>query len=702
MTFQLDVPSETVSKLLHLAEQTNQTPADYLASLVSQAERTVQPLSADDVFHQWVLANISDTVFITQDDGTFTYICPNIHTVFGYTDGEVWQLANVQALGLGNIFQLEELIAVGEIANIDAHITDKAGAKHNLLVNIKRVGLGRGTVLYVCRDNTARRRIELRLTSLYEATSYLFQADSLLKLGDQIVQAVIQEFDVHECSLMMADPDLNQLTLLAHAGQVVFDNPQTIDLGTPGPFRQAVESSEPVYRPLAVATQNEANAQEGQQGSQLLIPLGTLKGVVGVLVISHNDINAFTDVDLFALTAFANRSAAVLENMQLYEEINHYAAELEWRVIQRTAELERKSEQIEAILNHSGDAIALVDEDGIIQQANHSFYRYFGYVRKEAPFDILITRFTDEQAELLTGALHGVFEDSQPRRLEILVERHDGIPFDADVLMSPVLSEEQEVISVICSIRDITERKHIEAELRRSLQHEQNLNEIRSRFVSSLSHEYRTPLAIILSSSEILRNHIDAISAEQRRTRLEIIRDQVRHMTQLMDDLVEIGRTEAITPDLKAEAVEISAFCKTVVAELQSTITTHSLEYKLLNEDGLVLLDKKLMRQVLYNLLSNAIKYSPTGTTVFFDLECDAAQIRLRVRDQGIGIPSNDLERLFEAYYRAHNVGTIQGTGLGLPIIKRAVEAHGGTISVESEINMGSTFTVTLPRGLSN
>jgi signal transduction histidine kinase len=165
-----------------------------------------------------------------------------------------------------------------------------------------------------------------------------------------------------------------------------------------------------------------------------------------------------------------------------------------------------------------------------------------------------------------------------------------------------------------------------------------------------------------------------------------------------MDDVVAISKTEVMSLDLRREVVDICTFCQTVVAEVQGSTTTHDLEFNMLEDCGTVLLDKKLMRQVIYNLLSNAIKYSPSGSTIYFDLECVASQISLRVRDQGIGIPADDLEQLFDVYYRAQNVGTIQGSGLGLPIIKRAVEAHGGKVSVESEVNRGTTFTVILPR----
>lgn len=693
MMTSLDLAPETLNKLLHLAEQANRTPEAYLGSLLSEAEQRGQSsISNDDVLHQWVLANISDTVFITQDDGVFTYVCPNIHTVFGYTDYEVWQFGNVNALGLGNLYQAEELITVGEIANIDTQITDKTGTKHHLLVNIKRVGLGQGTVLYVCRDNTSRKRMETRLAALYEATSHLFQADSLFKLGEQVTQAVVQEFGLLGCRLMMANAPVEELTLLAQTGATI-PNPQSvIDLTAPSPFHQAVDTGEPVYLANTGVIQNHTPL------SQLLIPLRTLKGVVGVLELWNSDVRAFSEIDLLVLTAFASRSAAVLEIMYLYEEINRYAVGLEQRVIERTAELQQKSDQIEAILNHSGDAITLVDADGTIQQANHTFFRYFGQTRDETHFHRFTGQFNNEQATLLADALAQVFRNGQSQRLETLALRQDDIPFDADVLMSPIIGDDQQVVSVICSLRDITERKHIEMELRRSLRHEKALNEIRSRFVSTLSHEYRTPLAIILSSSEILLNHSDRISVEQRQKRFQTIRDQIRHMTALLDDLVESGTTETAAPYLNAEAVDICAFCRTVASEVQSSVTTHRLEYSAPEDCGIVLLDKKLMRQVIHNLLSNAIKYSPAGSTVYFELECGASEIRLHVKDQGIGIPEEDLEQLFEVYFRAHNVGTIQGSGLGLPIIKRAVEAHDGRISVESEMNVGTLFTVTLPR----
>jgi signal transduction histidine kinase len=143
------------------------------------------------------------------------------------------------------------------------------------------------------------------------------------------------------------------------------------------------------------------------------------------------------------------------------------------------------------------------------------------------------------------------------------------------------------------------------------------------------------------------------------------------------------------------------AFCRELVDELQLTLKTeHSISFMCLASCKEACLDEKLLRQFLTNLISNAIKYSPEGGNIQFDLMCRDDTATFRIRDRGIGIPLKDQAQLFEPFYRSSNVGTISGTGLGLAIVKRCVELHGGEIAVESEVGVGTTFTITLPLNL--
>lgn len=224
------------------------------------------------------------------------------------------------------------------------------------------------------------------------------------------------------------------------------------------------------------------------------------------------------------------------------------------------------------------------------------------------------------------------------------------------------------------------------AELRQALAHEKELNELKSRFVSMASHEFRTPLTTILGSVGLLDLGLDKMSAEQRRKHFAKIQNAVKHMTQLLDDVLLFGKGEAGHMEFNPEGVQLTEFCQAIVEELQAAAENATrLVYQAEGDCGYVLADRKLLRQILTNLLSNALKYSPESSQVHFTLLCDVEETTFRVQDSGRGIPQADRPHLFEAFHRARNVGNVPGTGLGLAITKQAVDLHGGTIQVESE-----------------
>jgi signal transduction histidine kinase/pSer/pThr/pTyr-binding forkhead associated (FHA) protein len=257
-----------------------------------------------------------------------------------------------------------------------------------------------------------------------------------------------------------------------------------------------------------------------------------------------------------------------------------------------------------------------------------------------------------------------------------------------------VVSGEDEVLAIV---RDITERKQAEADTRNALEKEKQLVELKSRFVSMTSHEFRTPLTTILSSAELLEDYIDKWPQEKNLQHLRRIQANVKHMAQLLNSVLLIGKAEAGKLECNPAPLDVVEFCCELVDEMQITTHSHIITFKPQCEYTNVNLDEKLLRHILINLLSNAIKYSPRGGTVHFDLVCEQQQAIFRVQDRGIGIPKVEQAQLFDSFHRATNVGNIPGTGLGLAIVKKSVDLHGGTITVESEVGVGTIFTVTLP-----
>ena len=257
-----------------------------------------------------------------------------------------------------------------------------------------------------------------------------------------------------------------------------------------------------------------------------------------------------------------------------------------------------------------------------------------------------------------------------------------------------VVSAEDEVMAIV---RDITDRKRAEAEIRNALEKEKELSELKSRFVTMTSHEFRTPLTTILSSAELLEDYSSRWSEDKKLLHLRRIILTVKHMTQLLNDVLLLGKAEAGKLQCSRSVFDVVQFCRDLVEEMQMITDSHTITFNHQCDCDKVDLDEKLVRHVLSNLLSNAIKYSPRGGNVYFELACTQKEVIFRVKDEGIGIPDIDKVQLFESFYRASNVGTISGTGLGLTIVKQAVDLHGGKITVESEVGVGTTFLVSLP-----
>ncbi|MEA5617705.1 GAF domain-containing protein [Cronbergia sp. UHCC 0137] len=240
-------------------------------------------------------------------------------------------------------------------------------------------------------------------------------------------------------------------------------------------------------------------------------------------------------------------------------------------------------------------------------------------------------------------------------------------------------------------------------QLQLSLVQEKEVSEMRSRFISMASHEFRTPLAIISSSTGILQTFSDRLSEEKKQAHLETIQKTIKHIVQLLDDVLMINRAEAEKMEFNPEALDIISFCRRLKEQIETTSTKHTIEFSLnvsepIVDDTLVVqFDQKLIRQILTNLLSNAIKYSPENSLINFNLTIENNQLIFKIQDCGIGIPEQDQVNLFASFHRASNVGSISGTGLGLAIVKKCVDLHKGIITLDSQVDKGTIFTVNIP-----
>ena len=225
------------------------------------------------------------------------------------------------------------------------------------------------------------------------------------------------------------------------------------------------------------------------------------------------------------------------------------------------------------------------------------------------------------------------------------------------------------------------------------------INHFQSELVSMFSHDFRSPITTVLSCTELLQNRSDRLSEEKKVYLFQMLRSASKNMVQLLDEVLLVGRTDFDTFQCNLTPLDLELFCLELVEELQFNADKKQIQI-IFNAQGKIpqtAWDKSLLRHILGNLLANAIKYSSEGDRVKFDLIPQDRVVIFQIQDWGIGIPAKDCQYLFEPFHRASNVGRIPGTGLGLAIAKSCVEAHQGSIELDSQVNVGTTVTVTLP-----
>jgi PAS domain S-box-containing protein len=368
---------------------------------------------------------------------------------------------------------------------------------------------------------------------------------------------------------------------------------------------------------------------------------------------------------------------------------------------------------LESVILKADDAVVITEAEPVelpgphIVFVNDAFARMMGYTREEV---IGKTPRILQGPKTNLATLRGLkdrLKRFEPVRSEMVNYRKDGSEIWIELSLFPVGDRTGNYTYWVGIQRDITSRKQTEAEVQKALTQERELSELKSRFVTTTSHEFRTPLSTILSSADLLEFYADEGTLDKCREHTHRIQNAALNMNNLLSDILVFEKAEANLLQCDPVAMDLRAFCLELLEEMRlNDKGQHNLDFQVQRRDGLLdqtapiksYMDEKLLRHIGSNLISNALKYSGPGTWVKFCLECDASQVILTVTDEGIGVPLEDQARLFEPFHRAKNVGAISGNGLGLAIAKQAAEAHKGTIAIESQLEQGTKVQVNLPR----
>ena len=381
------------------------------------------------------------------------------------------------------------------------------------------------------------------------------------------------------------------------------------------------------------------------------------------------------------------------------------------RLLARATEAERRAKEASTHLIHAiesfTDGFALYDQDGRLQIWNERFLTSYPKIADYAASGRTIDELSRE------GYLRGQFRQIETgiedwvREQNILYKQNESFVeqrlSDGRWLHVKGRRTSDGFNAVIYS--DVSEMKQREAELAENskrlelaLEKEVELSSMKSNFVATASHEFRTPLTTIFSAADLLQHYGDQMEDAEKLNYLEEIKQEVGEMTQLLDDILLVRKMEAGMFSFSPEKANFETLLRNIVRASQNLAgNVHAIKLNVDCDSSNVSIDNSLIRHIVNNLLSNAIKYSPNGNSIEVSLSRDSGELVIDVADSGIGIPENEIDRVFDTFFRAENSSGIGGTGLGLSVVKTAVELHGGRISVESVVNEGTTFSVRIP-----
>lgn len=316
---------------------------------------------------------------------------------------------------------------------------------------------------------------------------------------------------------------------------------------------------------------------------------------------------------------------------------------------------------------------------------------------KEFPVEISLS-YTRMQGKLLVMAF--ISDISLRKQTEEALKRSEEqlIVYAAELEKKVELRTEALNASISKMEEEITERKKAEEEARKALERERELNELKTKFVSIASHEFRTPLSTVLSSASLVQQYKDRGDLDKVDKHVQRIKTSVNHLTMILNDFLSLGKLEEGKVEVNIESIYVKEFFSEIIEEVNSMLRDgQKIEVNCLADVEQIQSDQRILRNIMFNLISNAIKYSDPGKNIHLICQKNNSSISFSVRDEGIGISPEDQKHLFERFFRASNSGNIQGTGLGLNIVKRYVDLLKGKISFTSEFGKGSEFTITIP-----
>lgn len=389
----------------------------------------------------------------------------------------------------------------------------------------------------------------------------------------------------------------------------------------------------------------------------------------------------------------------------LEHELTVHKIELEMQneeLLATQQQLLKSNEEYAELFDYAPISYFILDKDGMIIRANETGGKQLGIETsslKGKSFSAFIDSETEQDHYYRYRNL--LFESEKSQQVECKIKRGNGSTFFALIETIPVKSGDSRFKHFLSTVIDISHQKEQEGKIREALIREKELGEMKLQFITTAMHEFGTPLAGILSSADLIQRYSDPKDEEKRNKHFLRIKSSVLRLKNILTDFLSMDYIEHGVIVNNPEAFDLSAFISEFIGEIRTFNASTEIVYKQARKKIPVHLDKKLMGICFMNLVGNAIKFSHLGGEVEIAVKKTAAgKLVITIKDFGIGIPEDDQPQIFQEFFRAKNVETIQGIGLGLSMTKKMVQLMGGSISFESMEHKGTVFLIQFPQAL--
>ncbi len=677
--------------------------------------RTEAALRASEALKTAILETALDAIVTIDDQGHILDFNPAAEKIFAYTREEVigQEMAQViipvhlrerHRMGLARAVASGKDTIVGQRIEITA--VRKSGEEFPVELAITRIQTG-GPPIFTghIRDITERKQAELRRATQLAVTRVLAEAATLAEATPQILRAVCESLRWDMGTMWHVENDALRCVDVWHAGgerlndfeQATRKSTFARGIGLPGRIRL---TGEPQWVSDVTHDRNFPRASLAERAGlhgAFAFPIHLGEHVLGVIEFFSREIRQPNADVLEMFFAIGGQIGQFIERKRAEAGIRDLNAALEQRVAEATRGLRESEERFSKAFRASPVFLSIARlSDGKFVEVNEAFLQSSGYTREDVVGHTSVALGLWTNLAQRSAFMREVQRSGFVRQQEVVLRSKDR-RLQTLLLSAELINIEGEDHILAVSL-DITARKRAEEEMRHALEREKELSRLKTNFVTLVSHEFRTPLAIIMSAADILKKYLDRLSPDRRGEHLQDIHDASRRMAELIDQVLLLARVEAGKMECKPQPLDLPAFCLQLRDELQAAANgAGSIEVKAHRFTGRAMADESLLRHIFTNLLSNALKYSDPGSAVELSVARRERDAIFEVRDRGIGIPAEDIDQLFQTFRRGTNVGERPGTGLGLVIVKRCVELHGGAVDLQSRQGTGTTVIVRLP-----